>query len=245
MMSESAQDGTRRLRETAGTARQEASATAGQARQAASQVAGTASEQAQAVVGEARHQAGAVIDELRTRVVGKAEEQARRATEVLRQWATDIAGLAENAPGDSPARSVAAQVAQRGHRAADYLDSQGVDGVLGDLRGFARRRPGAFLGGALLAGLAVGRLTKAASRTRHASPSGRPALDGDTARVGAGHEAATPTLPPGPVHEAAPPMPPVPPAVPQSAQPSTTPRVPTAPAAPPPAGGPIRPYPEV
>ncbi|WP_317440690.1 hypothetical protein [Streptomyces collinus] len=159
-MSESVQDGTERVKRTADTARQEASVTTDQARQAASQVTSTAAEQAKAVAGEVRQQAGTVIDELRTRAVQEAEGQTQRATEVLRQWSDDIAGLADNAPGDSPARSLASQVAHGGHRAADYLEKQGVDGALSDLRGFARRRPGAFLGGALLAGLVVGRVAR-------------------------------------------------------------------------------------
>lgn len=140
----------------------ETSATAGQARQAAGQVAGTAAEQARTVVGEARQQAGTVIDDLRSRAMHEAEEQTRRAAEALRQWAGDLSGLAAHAEKDSPARSLAAQAGDKGQRAADYLERQGMEGLVADLQGFARRRPGAFLGGALLAGMAVGRLAKAA-----------------------------------------------------------------------------------
>ncbi|WP_406840505.1 hypothetical protein ACICHK_37925 [Streptomyces sp. AHU1] len=141
----------------------ETSATAGQAKQAASQVAGTAAEQAKTVVGEARQQAGNALGDLRGRAMEEADGQARRAAGVLRQWAQDLSGLAEHAQGDSPARHLAAQAADRGHRTADYLDKQGVEGLVSDLQNFARRRPGAFLGGAVLAGLAVGRLAKAAT----------------------------------------------------------------------------------
>ncbi|MFE2537273.1 hypothetical protein [Streptomyces sp. NPDC059371] len=148
--------------------KEEASATAGQAQEATAQVAGTAAEQARTVVGEARQQAGNVLGDLRGRAMEEADGQAQRAAGVLRQWAQDLSGLAEHAQGDSPARSLAAQAADRGHRTADYLDKQGVEGLVSDLQGFARRRPGAFLGGAVLAGLAVGRLTKAAT---HASRS--------------------------------------------------------------------------
>ncbi|WP_339135013.1 hypothetical protein WJM95_34575 [Streptomyces sp. f51] len=146
--------------------KEEASATAGHAQQAATQVAGTAAEQARTVVGEARQQAGNVLGDLRGRAMEEADGQARRAAGVLRQWAQDLSGLAEHAQGDSPARSLAAQAADRGHRTAEYLDKQGVEGLVSDLQGFARRRPGAFLGGAVLAGLAVGRLTKAATQAK-------------------------------------------------------------------------------
>ncbi|MFJ4567324.1 hypothetical protein ACIP4U_27230 [Streptomyces caelestis] len=164
-MSDAAQGGTTRLRQTGETARAEASATTDQARQAAGEVTGTAVDQAKAVAGEARQQAGAVAQDLRGRAMHEVEEQTRRAAGSLRQWADDLAGLAENARSGSPARGLAAQAADGGHRAADYLDEQGAEGALTDVQDFARRRPGMFLGGALLAGLAVGRLVKAAGKS--------------------------------------------------------------------------------
>ncbi|MFJ9719866.1 hypothetical protein ACIRPQ_28740 [Streptomyces sp. NPDC101213] len=239
-MSESVQTGTGTTREKA---KAETSATAGQAKQAASQVAGTAAEQVQNVVGEARQQAGTVLDELRHRAMNEAEGQAKRAADTLRQWAGDLSGLAENAQGDSPARSLAAQAAGRGHRAADYLDERGVDGLVSDLQGFARRRPGAFLGGALLAGLAVGRLARVAGAARSGGngngsqpPSGAPGQGTLSAPV-------SPALPTGsptgaahgtPAHGTpghVPPAPPVPPVPPVTGTP--------------PGGTPGRPYPEV
>ncbi|MFI9241447.1 hypothetical protein ACIGXF_02400 [Streptomyces sp. NPDC053086] len=169
-MSESIQTGTGATGEKVMT---EATATAGQAKQAATEVAGTAAEQTRAVVGEARQQVGTVIDQVCSRVADEAEGQTRRAADALRQWSQDLSGIAENAQQDSPARSLAAQAADKGHRAADYLEKQGAQGVVSDLQQFARRRPGAFLGGALLAGLAVGRLAKAAGTASRSDGSGR------------------------------------------------------------------------
>ncbi|MGV9252540.1 hypothetical protein [Streptomyces sp. NPDC003697] len=239
-MSEPLQSGSGRLQHTGETAKEQASATAGQAKEAAGQVAETAAEQARAVVGEVRQQAGTVLDELRGRAMSEVEGQTRRAAGALRQWSDDVAGLAEHAQGDSPARGVAVQVAESGHRAADYLEKQGVEGMVSDLRGFARRRPGAFLGGALLAGVAVGRLAKAAGRAGQ-SPAGRrseqqQALD----------EAATPAPPAGAVNEVPPPAVPAPPppAAPPAMPPAAPPRMPP-PVSPPPAGPVTRPFPEV
>lgn len=151
----------------------ETSATAGQAKQAAGQVAGTAAEQARTVVGEAREQAGTVVQDLRTRAVEEADGQTRRAAGTLRQWATDLTELAAHAESDSPARSLAVRAGDKGQRAADYLERQGVEGIVADLQSFARRRPGAFLGGALLAGLAVGRLAKVTQAASQANGDGR------------------------------------------------------------------------
>ncbi|WP_375803592.1 hypothetical protein [Streptomyces sp. A012304] len=153
-----------RVQQAGQTAKQEASATAGQAKQAAGEVAGTAAEQVKAVTSEAREQAGAVVGELRGRVTEEAESQAQRGAQVLREWADDLAGLVGDADGDSPAKSLVRTAADRGHRAADYLERQGAEGLVQDVQHFARRRPGAFLGGAVLAGFAVGRLAKAGSK---------------------------------------------------------------------------------
>ncbi|MFD5482539.1 hypothetical protein [Streptomyces hawaiiensis] len=179
-MSEMANVSTGRAQQAGQTAKQEASATAGQAREGASEVVGTATDQVRAVTGEARAQAGAMAGDLRTRVTEEAESQARRGAQVMRQWADDLSGLADGADTDSPAKSLVTQAADRGHRAADYLDSRGVGGLVGDLQDFARRRPGAFLGGAVLAGFAVGRLAKAGSKAdgSGSSPSAQPRTSG-------------------------------------------------------------------
>ncbi|NWF29120.1 hypothetical protein HW130_23175 [Streptomyces sp. PKU-EA00015] len=163
-----------RAQQTGQAAREQASATAGQAGQAAGQVGGVAAEKARNVAGQAREQAGTAVRDLQGRLREEARGQTERFAGTMRQWADDLAGLAENAPGDSPARSMAAQAADGGHRAADYLDKQGLEGLLGDLQSFARRRPGAFLGGAVLAGLVVGRLAKAGTQQGR-SPDRQPA----------------------------------------------------------------------
>jgi len=143
------------------TARQEASATAGRAGQAAGDVAETATEQAKAVTSEARQEAVTVVRELRESVAEQADTQTRRAVGTLRQWADDLQGLARHAPDDSPAHGLVAQAAQGSQRAAEYLDRQGPQGLVADVEDFARRRPGVFLGGAVVAGFLVGRIAKA------------------------------------------------------------------------------------
>ena len=193
-MSETPYGGAEGARQTGQSAREQASVTAGEAGQAAGEVAGTAAQQARVVADEARQQVGTVIGDLRGRVTDEVQSQARRAVGTLRQWADDLAGMARNAPYDSPARSLVAQVADGGHRAADYLDKNGAEGLMGDLQGFARRRPGAFLGGAALAGLVVGRLAKAGSKPGRPSQGTQQApISGDSPTV----ELSPGTTPPG------------------------------------------------
>jgi hypothetical protein len=166
MSTESDVGGAGRVQAAGQTAKEQASATAGQAREAAGEVAGTALEQAKTVAGEARRQAGSAVGDLRGRVTEEVEGQTRRAAETVHQWADDLAEMARNAPDDSPTRTLVSKAADGGHRAAVYLDDHGVAGMTKDLKGFARRRPGAFLAGAALAGFAVGRMAKAGGKAQ-------------------------------------------------------------------------------
>ncbi|MCP9963258.1 hypothetical protein LUX05_21265 [Streptomyces somaliensis] len=150
-----------RVRQSGEVAKEQASVTASQAGQAGREVVGSAAEQAKTVVGEARQQAESAVRDLRRRVRDEGQGQTERLVGTVRQWADDLEGMAQSASGDSPARSAVVQAANRGRRAADYLEQRGLDGLMGDLQGFARRRPGAFLGGAVLAGVVAGRLMKA------------------------------------------------------------------------------------
>ena len=144
-------------------AAEQATATADTARAASGEVAGTAARQAGAVTDEARRQAGTAARELRGRVMEEAQVQSQHTAEAIGRWADDLAGMAHNAPGDSPARSLAERAAEGGYRASHYLEERGADGVVEELQHFARKRPGVFLVGAALAGLAVGRVIKSGS----------------------------------------------------------------------------------
>jgi uncharacterized protein YjbJ (UPF0337 family) len=181
MSAQSAEGGAGRVQAAGQTAKEQASATAGQAKEAAGEVAGTALDQARTVAEEARRQAGSAVGDLRGRVTEEVEGQTRRAAGTVHQWADDLAELARNAPGDSPARNLVSKAADGGHRAADYLDRHGVEGMTEDLKGFARRRPGAFLAGAALAGFAVGRMAKAGGKAQsgQGAQRGRTPLRGD------------------------------------------------------------------
>ncbi|UCM91383.1 hypothetical protein [Streptomyces marincola] len=121
----------------------------------------TAREQTRAVTDRARDEARHTAHDLRGRAADEADSQTHRTADAVRQWADDLAGLAANAPAESQAKNLVAQAADQGHRAADYLDAHGFSGLVEDVQGFARRRPAAFLGGAALAGLAIGRLVRA------------------------------------------------------------------------------------
>ncbi|GGW16400.1 hypothetical protein GCM10018980_18920 [Streptomyces capoamus] len=186
-----------RIQQTGQTAKEQASATADQAKQAAGEVSGTATEQARTVVGEAREQAGTVVRDLRGRVTDEVEGQARRAAGTLRQWSDDLAALTQKASGDSPARSLLSQAADGGHRTADYLEENGVGGLVEDLQGFARRRPGVFLGAAALAGFVAGRLAKAGTAGKSPQPRSpqQPVTAAEDSSTGSPGDAVRPDVP--------------------------------------------------
>jgi hypothetical protein len=140
---------------------------AGQGKEAATRAAAdvkdTTQEQAQRVAAEAKTQARNLASDLRD----KASEQARTQNDKLVTTIRETAGHLDEMRGDrqdSPAATIVSRVADSGRHFADYLDQRGPEGVLDDVQNFARRRPGAFLATALVAGFVVGRLGKSVAK---------------------------------------------------------------------------------
>jgi hypothetical protein len=170
---------------------QDSPSTAQHAKSAVGEVAETAKGQTQAVAGEAKQQARQVVHQLKGRVGDQAHQQSQRAAQGIRQWADDLAAMGEGAKPDSPVSGVVQQVADQGRRAADYLDQHGLAGAVDDLQTFARRRPGAFLLGAVAAGFLIGRVAKASG----GATSGGPSTTGSG--VGTGTSYTPPAYPTG------------------------------------------------
>ncbi|MEV7894344.1 hypothetical protein [Streptomyces cyaneofuscatus] len=186
---------------TAQTARDKAGEGTDLVADKAADVAGTAKEQAANVTGEASARAQDVVGELRSQLEEQARSQTQRLAENVRRLADELHDMSRNSDGDSSAAGAVRQIADRGHQAASRLEDRGPDGLLNDLRDFARRRPGAFLAGAALAGFATARLAKGA---KSADSAGGPAgtTDGSSGRD-ASSPAPTPSyggsITPGPV----------------------------------------------
>lgn len=196
-------------------AKERASEAVDKARESAGEVASTAQEQARGVVDESRTQIRHVTSEVRGRIGEETRTQTQRASQTLRHWSDDLASMAEGADADSPVSGVVRRVAASGHDAADFLDERGVEGMAEEVRSFARRRPGVFLVGAVLAGFAVGRLAKAVTqdsaegagtapgRTGGSSAPGRPAPESRSAPRPRQEGMAVPGIPLSPeTHEA-------------------------------------------
>jgi hypothetical protein len=78
----------------------------------------------------------------------------------LGSYGDDLARMASS--GEGPAAGLAQEAADRVKGLSSQLSGREPGDLLDDLRRFARRRPGLFLGSALAAGVVAGRLTRGA-----------------------------------------------------------------------------------
>lgn len=139
-----------------------ASDTAQAGKQAAGEVAQTATDQAKEVAGEAKKQVRDLAGEARNQLRSHAGDQHRNAVTNLRSLGDELRSMAGSSEQGGVATDLVSQAADRTHGVADWLDGREPEDLLDELRQFARRRPGAFLIGALAAGIVAGRLTRGA-----------------------------------------------------------------------------------
>ena len=123
-------------------------------------MAGTASEQATQVTREARRQAKDLLGEARQQVTEQARTGQRKAGDGLRALAGELHEMADGGQDHGPASDLAKQAAGRVDDIAAWLDRREPGDLIDDVRNLARRRPGAFLVGAAIAGVLAGRLTR-------------------------------------------------------------------------------------
>ena len=129
-----------------------------QAKDQARHVAGVATEEAKSVAGDVREQARGLLDETKNQVQDQSRNQRDRLVETLRTFSDDLDGMAEQRGG--MASDAAREVADRARSLSRQLDGREPTELLDDLRSFARRRPGMFLAGSVIAGVVVGRILR-------------------------------------------------------------------------------------
>ncbi len=176
-------------RQVAETAADQGQGVASSAAEQGRQVVATAKERASAVAEGASAQARGVLEETTSRLQSQAASGLQRAAENLGNLADECAALAEGRPEDAPAvagyvRQAAdrlLEVADRVDGVADHLEARGFAGVLEDVGGFARRRPGLFLLATTGIGFVAGRALRSAQAQDEESGPGdsqpEPALD--------------------------------------------------------------------
>ncbi|WP_158754912.1 hypothetical protein [Streptomyces sp. NRRL F-2580] len=85
--------------------------------------------------------------------------------------------MGEGGNPDSTMAGVARQIADSGDHVADRIEQRGPGGLVSDVKNFVRRRPGAFLAGAAVAGFLVGRAEKGVIAAASADSGGSPPGD--------------------------------------------------------------------
>jgi hypothetical protein len=160
---------------TVGVARDEAANVGQSALAAAGSVSSTAADQARNVAEEARQQAAGLFGEARSQVQEQVSGQQRKAAQSLHTLAGQLSDMAARNGDASMATRLAEEAAARVDGAAAWLGGREPADLVGDVRDFARRRPGTFLLGAALAGVLAGRMTRgvtAVARSGEPGPSG-------------------------------------------------------------------------
>ncbi|MET7685896.1 hypothetical protein [Streptomyces sp. NPDC005423] len=221
---------TNRSAQVAHTAQDKATEGAGLIGEKTSDVAHTAKDQATNTVTEATTQARNLLGEVREQVQGQSRAQTQQLAANVRRLADELHEMSENAKPDSTATTVVRQVADGGRQVASRLENRGPEGLVEDLRDFARRKPGLFLAGAAVAGFAAARLGKGISAAGSSTGTGTGATGTSTSpgpAVGTPGYGVTPEVPPQPpVPPVAPvpaaPVAPAPPITPTPGVPSST-----------------------
>lgn len=188
----------------ADAAKQEAAEVASTAREEAGDVLGTAQEEAANVAHEARAQAKEVYAQTRQELMDQAAQQQRRVAKGLRAIGDELQSMARGAENPGIGADLVGQASTRVSDASEWLSQRDPGGLVNEVKAFARRKPGVFIGGALVAGVLAGRLTRslAESASEHGADDGSP-------RAGSPDGVATRPTPPVPPATTVPPQAPV------------------------------------
>src|SRR4051812_4827613 len=141
------------------------------ATQGASEVAHTAKDQAASVVDATKEQGAAVVrdakqhaqdlaQQTREQLRSQAQDQMSSLADTIQAIARQLDGLANGQPEPGMALDVTKQVASTAHRMGDRLQQDGMEGMIGEVKQFARQRPGVFLAASLVGGMVAGRVLR-------------------------------------------------------------------------------------
>ncbi|MEV7874365.1 hypothetical protein [Microbacterium sp. NPDC089188] len=145
----------------AGAAAQEASATAKTAGHAAQEVAQSGAHEAAAVAGEAKARIGDLVSQSGRELSDQAATQQKRLADGLGSLGEDFTRMADADEGGGIAGEVVRRAAEHASTVGSWLADRDPQQLVKDVTAFARRRPGTFIAVAAIAGVVVGRLSRA------------------------------------------------------------------------------------
>jgi hypothetical protein len=125
---------------------------------------GTVSQEASAqlstVRDEAMTRAQDLLHEARGRATDQADQGTHQLADALVAAGNELTAMAESSDQDGPVTHAARDLGRRATAMGERLQQGGYRALAGDLKGFARERPGTFLLAAVGAGFAVGRIVR-------------------------------------------------------------------------------------
>jgi hypothetical protein len=144
-------------------ATQAASELATTGKEQASQVVGASKQQVQEVAQDAKAHAQQVVAQSRDQLREQANEQAQRLAGTLDEIGGQLHAMArgEGAP-EGVVGDVTRQLASTATQASRRLQNGGFEGLVGDVKRFARKQPGVFFLASAGAGFALTRMLRAA-----------------------------------------------------------------------------------
>jgi hypothetical protein len=166
----------------AASAKDRAAASAQAGKQATGAVAQTAADKAKDVAAETTQQARNLVATAQDQLREQTGQQHRNLIDKLRSLGDELSSMAGSSEQSGTATDLVSQAGERAHSVASWLDAREPGQLVEELRSFARRRPGAFLFGALAAGVVAGRLTRGgmAAHSDDADPAAQAELSAST-----------------------------------------------------------------
>jgi hypothetical protein len=147
---------------TSEVAKDQAANVADSAKESGKQVASTAAREASNVADEARRQAKDLGHEFSSQAQEQAAAQKDKAASGLHSLGHELRSMATQGGQSGPVTDLTHQAADKVTDLATWLEHRDLGSLLDEVRTYARRKPGTFLLGAVVAGVVAGRLTRGA-----------------------------------------------------------------------------------
>ena len=123
-------------------------------------VAGVTKDELHKVGSETKQQAKDLYRQTQSELADQAAAQQKRVASGIRTLGDEFGSMADKSETQGVASDLAHQAATRAAGVADWLEQRDPGALLDEVKSFARRSPGVFIGIAAVAGVLAGRLTR-------------------------------------------------------------------------------------